>query len=371
MHGDKISKFMIRKRVFFFIGTTAEFIKIAPIIKEFKSRDILFKIIFSGQRNIQFEDFKNYIGPLKPDITLSERGNIPSLFFFILWAIKSTFEGLITLKKEFQGLDKTNSYFIVHGDTVTSLVGSLIARFYNLKLVHIESGDLSFNLLEPFPEEIIKIFNIHLADILFAPNNWARNNLRNTKGIKISTKQNTLIETFRWAMKSCTKTAKIRKYGKYFILLLHRQEHVILRKNWSRKTLESVIKNTNLNCILIKHPLTIRIINSLKLSPSERKKVIISPTLSYLEFMNLMRYAQFIATDSSFNQLESYLMGLPYLGLRDHTEQIEGLGENVIIAKNNTNTIKSFLNNYQKYRTKPIFYISKPSKIIVDYLLNN
>ncbi len=372
IHNDKMSKPMQRKRIYFFIGTTAELIKVAPIMKELKRRKITFKLIFSGQRRINFDEFRDYISVLKPSISLSERGYSHSLIFFALWAIKATFDGIFTLRKEFKGLKKSNSYFIIHGDTFTSFIGSVIATFFNLKLVHVESGALSFNLLEPFPEEMIKIANIHLADVLFAPNNWAKNNLRNIKGTKIDTKQNTLIETFRWSMTNI-KRASFKKYKNYYILLLHRQEHVVFKKTWSRKTLEFIIKNAdpNLNCILIKHPLSIKVIKSLKLAPYQMRNVKIISPLSYLDFMSLMHEAQFIATDSAFNQLESYLMGLPFLSLRNHIEQIEGLGNNVVIAKNNLFIIKSFLNNYQKYRTKPLTYSSKPSKIIVDYLMNH
>ncbi len=359
------------RSIYFFIGTTAEFIKVAPIIKELKKRRLPFKLIFSGQRRILFEDFKDYLGIIKPDINLPERGDSPSLFFFALWTIKALCAGILTLRQEFKGLNKNNTYFIVHGDTVTSFIGSVIAKIYNLKLVHIESGDLSFNLLEPFPEEIIKLFNVYFGDILFAPNDWAKNNLKNAKGVKISTKQNTLIETFTWALNAKNRFYNFKKYKKYYVLLLHRQEHVVFRKKWSKKVLEFIIKNAdkNLNCILIKHPLTVKILNSLELTDKERKNVYLTPLLPYLEFMNLLKNAQFIATDSAFNQLESYLMGLPFLGLRDHTEQIEGLGGNVLIANNNFITIKKFLTNYRKYKTKPITTTLRPSKIIVDYLM--
>ena len=86
--------------------------------------------------------------------------------------------------------------------------------------------------------------------------------------------------------------------------------------------------------------------------------------------MKLMKGAQFMASDSAFNQLESYLMGLPYLALRDHTEQIEGLDRNVVLAKNSESIMKQFLNNYRQYRTKPISDTSKPSRIIVNFLMN-
>ena len=56
---------MRNKKYYFFVGTTAEFIKIAPIIKEFNKRGIKFKLITSGQNKILFEEFKEYLDELK------------------------------------------------------------------------------------------------------------------------------------------------------------------------------------------------------------------------------------------------------------------------------------------------------------------
>lgn len=360
------------KSIYFFIGTTAELIKIAPVIKEFKRRNISFKLISSGQRKILFEDLKGFIGQIKPGINFRERPNIPSVIFFIFWAIIALLSGIFTLGKEFKRLNKNNSFFIIHGDTVTSFIGALIAKFYNLKLVHIEAGDFAFNFFEPFPEEIIRQMNARLSDILFAPNDWAKNNLKNMRGEKVSTKYNTLIESFWWA-KRLKNNQNFKKFKKYYILLMHRQEHVVFRKKWSKEVMEFIIHNAdkNLNCLLINHPLSVNIIKSLEIRSERRRKIIIVPPLSYPDFMKLMQEAEFIATDSAFNQLESYLMGLPYLGLRDYTEQIEGLDKNVLICKNNKNIMKNFLKNYRKYRTKPILSAPRPSKIIVDYLLKN
>mgnify|MGYP003405833742 CR=1 FL=1 len=44
--------------------------------------------------------------------------------------------------------------------------------------MHLEAGLRSFNLLRPFPEEIIRIICMKFADILFAPSELAMHNLR-------------------------------------------------------------------------------------------------------------------------------------------------------------------------------------------------
>jgi len=357
----------------FFIGTTAEFIKLAPIIKELRVRKISYKIITSGQNKIDFEYLKDFTGKLKINIAFAEKSKMSSIPLFLFWAVKTLLIGITSLGKELKGLNINNSYFIVHGDTVSSLIGSLIAKRFRLKLVHIESGLRSHNFFEPFPEEICRFLNIHLADILFAPTDWAFRNIQNLRGIKVNTKQNTLIESYFWSLKQKKQGGLNlqKKLGKYFILIMHRQEHIYFQKKWTRNILDLVLNNAkkNQNCVFIMHALTSRFLESERLNAvTQAERILMTPHLPYQSFMSLMRNAEFIATDGCTNQEESYYMGLPMLALRNLTERIEGLGENVIISQDNEKIIKDFLKNYKKYRRKPIYTKARPSKIIVDYL---
>lgn len=364
---------MKTKKIFFFIGTTAELLRIAPIIDKLRKRNMKFKVITSGQTKVQFRDLKGYLDISGPDIEFKEKVNRSSIFHFGIWAVRTFFTALAALRKEFRGLNKKNSLFVICGDPVSTSIGALVARLYGLKIVHIESGDMSSNILEPFPEEICRNINIRLADVLFPPGNWAKNNLKNIHKKKISTYTNTMVESFWWFM---NKKAGIRndlKHKKYYILILHRQEHILFGRNWSRKTLELVIKNSDpsLTCVLFNLPLTMGIIKSMKdINKMGRKIKIVSP-VSYAEFLRLMKNSEFIATDGATNQLEAFLMGKPCLILRNHTEQIEGLGENVVLYKNNAAKLKNFLLHYKEYKRKFVKTKISPSEIVVQYLAGN
>lgn len=363
----------MKKNIYFFSGTTAEVIKLAPIIEELQKRSIPFKFITSGQTRIRFEDLTGYIGNINIHKSFPEKENKSSIFCFIKWFIKTFILASVTLRSEFAGLNKDNSYFIVHGDTISSLIGTITARVYGLKIVHVESGLRSYNFLEPFPEEICRFIIIHLADILFAPNSWAKSNLKNLRGVAVNTGENTVIESVRWALSSNAKTNKLVNRKKYYILTMHRQEHVLFRSKWTRETLEYVIKNApkNLTCVLVMHHWTNKFIQSLNIDKEQWQRVIVVERLPYLDFMKLMNGAEFYAGDGCSNQEEAYYMGRPFLVLRNRTERIEGLGENVIISKGSNQVIRDFLKNYKKYTKKTILFKKDPSKIIVDYLMSH
>lgn len=360
------------KHFYIFVGTTAELIKLAPVIKELKRRRIRFKLITSGQNEILFDELRGITGPLNVDIAFAGKGEKSSIFNFALWSVKTFFACLFSLQKEFRGLNKKNSYFIVHGDTVSSLLGALVASIYKLKLVHIESGLRSFNFLEPFPEEISRYIVSRLADIHFCPNEWAVNNLNGYKGEKIDTYQNTLIESFWMAMNSKkTSQGSIDLKYRYFVLVAHRQEHVIFRKEWIKELLQFVLKNSDkdLKCVFIMHPLTSSLLKSEDvLSKKIKNKVIPVPRLPYIQFVKLLSGAEYLVTDGGSNQEEAYYLGLPCLILRRRTERIEGLGKNAVLSKGQVKMIKRFLKDYKKYRSGKTYPKRTPSRIIVDYL---
>ncbi|MBI5358415.1 UDP-N-acetylglucosamine 2-epimerase [Candidatus Amesbacteria bacterium] len=363
----------MNKNIFFFSGTTAEVIKLAPIINEFQNRKISFKFITSGQTRIRFEDLTGYIGNIEIFKSFPEKENKSSIFSFIKWFIKTFILALVTLRSEFAGLNKKNSYFIVHGDTISSLVGTMVAFIYGLKIVHIESGLRSYNFLEPFPEEICRFIIIHLADILFAPNSWAKSNLKNMRGVVVDTDENTVVESVRWALSSKTTIKNIVWGNKYYILTMHRQEHVLFKSKWTRETLEYVIKTAPkaLTCVLVMHHWTNKFLKSLEISKRQLQKVIVIERLPYLDFIKLMNDAEFYAGDGCSNQEEAYAMGTPYLALRNLTERTEGLDRNVVISYDSYELIKEFLKNYNKYKKNKLIVKNSPSKIIVDYLVSN
>jgi UDP-N-acetylglucosamine 2-epimerase (non-hydrolysing) len=150
---------------------------------------------------------------------------------------------------------------------------------------------------------------------------------------------------------------------KFFLMIIHRQEHVLFKKEWTKKMMKFVIENSddNLVCVLLNHPLTVEIINQLDL---KKKKVQIIDQLPYIDFLKLFQRCEFIATDSATNQQEAFYLGKPYLGLADFSVQTEGLGKNALLAKSDFKLMQKFLINYKNFhgieetdRFTPIFFI--------------
>jgi UDP-N-acetylglucosamine 2-epimerase (non-hydrolysing) len=367
---------MIKKTVYLFLGTTAELIKLEPVIRELNKRKIEFSIIASGQNDIQFEEFQSVIKNVEIFRPITPKSKKPSTISFLVWSLRTFFSFLIGMRVRFKGLNKSNSLFIVHGDTVSSLMGSLVASLYGLKLVHIESGLRSFHFFEPFPEEMCRYIASRLADVRFCPNDWSVNNMRGVRGENVNTEQNTLIETFWSVMKTKRYHPLVHRIQQdkrpYFVLVVHRQEHVIFGKKWTRDIVSFILRivPTNIHCVFLVHDLSAKFVQSLENIVPEKimKNVIKVKRLPYPDFMNLVSGAEFMITDGGSNQQELYYMGKPGLLLRKYTEQTEGINRNVVLSKNDKNTIEHFIRNYKQYISPPVKVKNRPSKIIVDYL---
>lgn len=372
---------LIDKQIYFFIGTTAELIKVAPIIKELNIRKKSFKMITSGQNVVRFDELKKYIGSVPVYYSFKQRPigiHLPLLIGFIVWTLKAFVNYFLFFHHELRGANKNNTYFIVHGDTVSSLLGAVIAWFFRVKLVHIESGLRSFNFFEPFPEEICRYIISRLADIHFCPNSWCETNLSSMSGEKINTGQNTLIETFRYAMmsrNSSISTNLLKKKGKkYFVMVVHRQEHILFNTVQTKRIMGTVFQNlpSDIICIFVIHDVSSSFIHTWKdeINHVKSQKVICIEKVNYIEYMHILDNAEFMVTDGGSNQEEMYYMGKPCLLLRKNTERTEGLGENVVLSKNNPREVRNFILNYSTYKRPKIALRIKPSTIIVDHLLS-
>ncbi len=363
------------KKIYFFLGTTAELIKVAPVIREFKKRNISFKIISSNQNVLNFDELKPLVGNESADFTLKVNPfKWPRNIYlrFTIWLVKTMVNYLMYFGAEFK--DKKNTYLVVHGDTVSAVMGAVVAKFYGVKLVHIESGLRSFNFLEPFPEEISRFIISYLSDIHFCPNKWALGNLKYHRGVKINTFYNTVGESVSLTLKY-KKNIKVKRLtkSKYFVFVLHRQEHTMFNKDENEKIFKDIIRfaRKNLKCVVIMHKLTEDFLQSQNLLKKLKRNVnvVLAPRLPYSQFLKLIKNSEFLVTDGGTNQEEAYFLGKPCLILRNRTERIEGLGGNAVLAKGSKEVISNFFNNYHKLKRRPVVLKKLPSKIIVDYLV--
>lgn len=354
--------------VYFFFGTTAEYIKLIPVISKMRKNRVDFKIVLSGQTSIDLKEFKKISGISSADYIFEEKNSRSSSLFFAIWAARTLLKSLSWGIKELRW-DKRN-IFIVQGDTVSALIGSILGRVFFSRVVHIEAGLRTKNLMEPFPEEINRRIISLIANYHFCQNENALDNLKNVSSEnKFNTYFNTSVESLQMALSSRKETnSSIKPKEKYFIFILHRQEHLYLRKNETVKLIQEVMNfsNEGVKCYFLIHDVTKGFLNQSGLYEKIKKSKNMVPLerMKYLDFVNFFEGSQFVITDGGGNHTEAHYLGKPCVILKREAEQSEGVGENILVTED-LKKVKRFIKNYTSYKRKKIVVKKWPSEIIL------
>lgn len=366
-----------------FYGTSAELIKMIGIINQVPRTEQL--LICSAQQCEGLGKVHSQLG-IKPDIYLSngwkgrDVANMKQVLGMMLNAHGKFAKNFFSIKRRIKQHNKvhgTKSVAIVHGDTLTTVIGSYMGRLLGLPVAHVEAGLRSGTWKNPFPEELDRRFATKIARIHFAPNDKAVDNLKreNCKGIIIDTKFNTAKDAIEMSGQYVSQAyADLKLPARYGLVLLHRTE---LLEN--KTDLEAILKVINNHAskeqpiVFTEHTTTKEKIELYGLGHYLTKLGITNlPKQPYFDFMAIVRKADYIVTDGGGLQEDAYFFGIPTMVHRQTTERHEGLGFNADISRMDVTKVASFLANHKdKSEFSQLQEKVSPSAIVVEWLLHN
>jgi UDP-N-acetylglucosamine 2-epimerase (non-hydrolysing) len=355
-------------------GTTGELIKLLPLLNGIDADSVL--TVCTYQQPQQLKKLFSDASLEQPDFKIGQSETSADLEKLILvprWMVGVWYGFLINRKRIKTRLKKEGSQkhaLIVHGDTTTTLFGSLMGRFLGLPVIHIEAGLRSYNWRHPFPEELNRIYTSKIARIHFAPGNVPVSNLKKarTKGEIINTEYNTVLDSLRLAQKQKV-AARDNLPLKYCLVSIHRNE--LLTQPKELKAILEKIRDfaDTLPIIFLDHPITKERIQSLGFDGIlEHSSISRLPKLSYFNFIKLLTQSSCVITDSGGLQEETAYLGIPCLVHRKATEREEGLGKNVLLSMYDSKKIDEFLEDYESYQTEGVSGNISPTEIIIEYL---
>ena len=156
--------------IHFFIGTKAQFIKMAPVMVELEKRGVAFRYIDSGQHAELTRSLRKVFGLREPDVNLYGRNkDVVSLTSAVGWMFKLGWAWLARRKWLREHVFAGGGICLIHGDTLSTLFGMRMAKAVDLEIGHVEAGLRSFCIWHPFPEELIRIHCMKRCDILLRP----------------------------------------------------------------------------------------------------------------------------------------------------------------------------------------------------------
>lgn len=357
-----------------FVGTKAQFIKVAPIMQELGRRDVAYSFINAGQHARLIEDLIQQFNLRKPDVFLrQDRSNIDTLAQAAGWTVDNLARLFLRRGRACQEVFRgQQGICLIHGDTLTTLISLLYAKRCGLRVAHVEAGLRSYHLLNPFPEEIIRLIAMRFSDLLFAPSDWAFENLRkmgySAKAVNVG--GNTGLDAVRYA----AKRAQVRQRPErpYVVVTVHRVETIYSR---SRLTMIAALVERvarEWNVLFVLHEPTRKQLVRFDLFDGIQQNAAIQtlPLRPYPVFVDLLSGADFVMTDGGSVQEEAHYLNVPCLILRAKTERLEGLGENAYLAAFDPERIEQFMQIFPNLRRRDIDESLHPSGVIVDHLLS-
>ncbi|MCA9408480.1 MAG: UDP-N-acetylglucosamine 2-epimerase (non-hydrolyzing) [Candidatus Omnitrophica bacterium] len=355
---------MKRTKIILVAGARPNFMKIAPLMREFKKQKKYFnaKLLHTGQHyDVKMSDvfFKELNIP-KPDIYLGVGSG-------------SHAEQTAKIMVEFEKvvLKEKPDMVLVVGDVNSTIACSMVASKLHVKVIHVEAGLRSFD--RKMPEEINRVLTDSISDYLFVTEESGIENLKN-EGVsrkKIHFVGNTMIDTLLYNMDKIDASRILHKLNSqkfsirqnasttpihwraYSMLTLHRPSNVDHKATMME--IFEIIKyiSAKLPIIYPIHPRTRKMMEKhglLKKFENLKNLIMVEP-LGYVDFLFLVKNARFVLTDSGGIQEESTVLKVPCLTMRENTERpvTMTVGTNILVGRNKMKLFRE-VNNILKNR---------------------
>ena len=350
-------------------GTTGELIKLAPVLLRLDEREHRYLLATTGQQVQQIPAFLDQFGLRQPDAWLAHgaggrdlrvNGDIPG------WLARVTRSWVREGRRLRRALcaGPGRPLVLVHGDTMTTVLGSIIGRSLRATVAHIESGLRSFDVRHPFPEELNRKVATALSRIHYAPGAWAASNLH--RGDVVDTGSNTIRDSL--ALVPAGPPSVRVPDGRFGIVSLHRFE-LLNNRRLLTETIEVLAGASRATPLLfIDHPVTIAALERCGLTRYFDSAFRRIPRLRFFDFVRVERRSAFVVTDSGGSQEECYYLDLPCLVHRSKTERREGLGENAVLSQMSAGVLRDFLADPTRFGRRTPLVPASPSDVIVGDL---
>jgi len=366
-----------------FIGTLAEYIKISPLLWRMESAGLPYRLIDSGQHADRSASLRAELGLREPDYAMGGTRSVDSVPAAVWWAVGLGRRLVLPRRLDRTVFGGRPGICVVHGDTPTTLIGALMAKRAGLTLAHVEAGLRTHRWLHPFPEEIVRVAVDRLADLLFAPDVTAAEDLRQrrVRGRIITGSSNTVSDALRAALepRAGGTLATLDVPGDAGAhgsprrphppgVTMHRVEN--RNRRGRRQALVRVIIRLAGTAPVrwYVHEPTRRALGSADRDGLEASGVELVPMVPYAEFVRVLAQAPFAITDGGSIQEECALLGVPVLLWRDRTDRADGLGENAVLSRYDPAVVRAFLADPERWRRARRLPQSSPSQEIFEVL---
>lgn len=318
-------------------GTRPEAVKMAPIVRLLAgTTGVESRVCVTAQHRQMLDQVLNLFD-IQPDYDLDLMRDDQSLAELSA----AIFTHLDRVLADFQP-----DWVLAQGDTTTVAITSLLAYYRRVRFGHVEAGLRTRDKWQPFPEEINRRVAGVVADLHFAPTDWARQNLLR-EGVDdsiIKVTGNPVIDALNVVKQQpeprevaellqrldlSTSKPSDQQTSKLILVTAHRRENFGQPLEDICEALNQLAARGDVEIVYPVH------LNPNVQGPVHRlldgvAHVTLLPPLDYLPLVHLMKRAKLILTDSGGIQEEAPAFGIPALVLREVTERPEGVAAGVL-----------------------------------------
>ncbi len=314
---------MRKRKILSLIGTRPEAVKMAPVLLELaRHRDRIESVLVSTAQHREMLDQILSVFGIVPDVDLNIMRPNQTLFDIT----HRTLEGAKDLLEQL-----SPDLLLVQGDTTAVFAASLAAFYLKIPVGHVEAGLRSYDLANPYPEEMNRRFASMVTTLHFAPTPRARQNLlrEGVASKRIFVTGNPVVDALQAALPKLRAGSldgipqAVFSDGRMILVTAHRREN-------HGSPLESI-------CLAIRELLRlypdVRCVYPVHLNPQVQQtvyrllggveRVHLIPPLDYWSFIQLLARSSLVLTDSGGVQEEAPSLGKPVLVLRKVTERPE------------------------------------------------
>jgi len=324
-------------RVLSVFGTRPEAVKMAPVVQELQRTAGIESFVCVTAQHREMLDQVLDLFAIKPDVDLDLMRDNQSLAELSARIFQELDPVLADLKPDL---------VLVQGDTTTVAITALMAYYRRIRVGHVEAGLRTFDKWQPFPEEMNRRVASVIADLHFAPTEWARQNLLK-EGVQdaiIRVTGNPVIDALQavadqpvpesvtalLSEKGIVPTGASGGGGKRLILVTaHRRENFGQPLENICEALRQIAQRGDVEIVYPVH------LNPNVQGPVHRllddvSHITLLLPLDYLPLVHLMKCSTLVLTDSGGFQEEAPAFGVPALVMRAVTERPEGVEAGVL-----------------------------------------
>jgi UDP-N-acetylglucosamine 2-epimerase (non-hydrolysing) len=302
------------------IGTRPEAIKMAPVITALRedgwARCVV--VATAQHRGLLDQMLDRLAIPVDHDLDLMTEGQAPA---DLIARMMPRLDAVLA--------HEAADAVLAQGDTTTVLVAALASFHRRIPFGHVEAGLRTGDLSRPFPEEGYRQMVARVARWHFAPTASAAGNLR-VEGIRddlVHVTGNTGIDTLLRTVRQLAPT--VPSEGRLLLLTAHRRESFGRpMRDIFGAVRDLVDRHSDVTVVYPVHP-NPGVSECAREVLAGHARITLLPPQDYFDFVELMRKAALILTDSGGIQEEAPALGKPVLVLREQTERPEAIDAGV------------------------------------------